>query len=284
PADRFLRVVEDRRAVARAEHVEVHLEQLPCALPRLRGVVQVLVGHEAERLARRVDEEVCREERVRRLCSQERVLGRSRAGGEDRLEAARKQVPLLVPDVRFLVDLAYERRRVDLDAELSAQPPGRALVAAAREADRADPAKGAEGRVLEGQGVDQDDAVPVLHRMRRRDEAADPLVVDPPVPEAGNDLLRRRGDGLRLAHRAVRYTPSASTTTPVSSSSASSAASGPASSRSARPSSSAPAGSSSRTRAASGEASAPGGGSSPNDSSTSAEPVHAVAPRRSRAF
>src|SRR5262249_26653770 len=75
PANRFLWIVQDRRTVAGAEHVEVALEEQPRALPRLHRVVEELVGHEAERLAGRVDEQVGREERVRRLALQERVLG-----------------------------------------------------------------------------------------------------------------------------------------------------------------------------------------------------------------
>jgi hypothetical protein len=72
-------------------------------------------------------------------------------------------------------------------------------VTAAGEYDRIDATEPRLCIVLEREGVDHHDPVLGAHGVGGADEV-DPLVVDRPAPDAGDDLLDGCGDRLGLAH------------------------------------------------------------------------------------
>ena len=129
---------------------------------------------------------------------EERVVRPLRAGRAERAQPARQHLAVGVGVVRRFVGRGGVLRQPDLRAELLAVAPRGALVAAGGEQDRGGTRQGAEGRVVQTDGVDEHAALARQQRLRARDVAADVAVADAPVSRGRGRPPRRPGRSLSV--------------------------------------------------------------------------------------
>jgi len=186
----------------RAQDLRGEVQELRDTRPDARRIVDVLVGNQPECARALPDHQVTREQDRAAAVSIEnqRAVNGSKARRVDGTERARKLLPVGIPVVRCLVEIVRALGSVDGDAQSFPESPRRALVLPLGETDRGDLAEGIARLRRQWKGVDQHLAVGRLDAVGIAAKA-DPIVLDRPVDDAGNDgdhpVRKHRGFGHR---------------------------------------------------------------------------------------